>query len=77
VGAYIDSIGVNHGFLRTKNGAITKFDVTAAGGGGQDTIPVCNNPSNVITGYYVDEDGVAHGFVRGLYGAAHDLVRKL
>ncbi len=56
---------MNHGFLRLKRGAITKFDVKGAGtGSGQGTIPVSNNPANAISGYYIDANGVNHGFVR-------------
>jgi len=64
-GQYVDASGVNHGFLRARDGTLTTFDVPGAGtGGGQGTISVCNNPVDAITGYYFDANGVSHGFLR-------------
>jgi len=64
-GEYVDASGVNHGFLRAKDGSFVTFDAPGAGSGsGQGTIPVCNNPVNSITGYYIDASGVDHGFLR-------------
>jgi hypothetical protein len=64
-GHTVDDNGVNHGFLRAKNGAISTFDVAGAGtGSGQGTFPVCNNPVDAITGYYIDANDVNHGFLR-------------
>jgi hypothetical protein len=64
-GQYLDASGVNHGFLRTKHGAITTFDVPGAGtGAGQGTIAFCDNPADAITGYYIDASGANHGFLR-------------
>jgi hypothetical protein len=51
--------------VRAKHGAITTFDVPAAGTGpGQGTIPLSNNPVDAITGYYIDANDVTHGFLR-------------
>jgi hypothetical protein len=65
VGEYIDASGVNRGFVRAPDGAITKFDVWDAGKeAGQGTIPLTNNPADAITGVYIDKDNVIHGFLR-------------
>ena len=64
-GFYADGSGVNHGFVRAKQGAITTFDAPGAGTSTlQGTVPVGINPSGAITGSYVDGSGVSHGFVR-------------
>ena len=64
-GYYVDAANVFHGFLRTKHGAITTFDVPGAGtSAGQGTIPISNNAADTITGYYIDSIGVYHGFLR-------------
>jgi len=56
---------VNHGYVRTSKGEITKFDVPGAGAGaGQGTVPQSNNPAGAITGFYIDASGVFHGFLR-------------
>jgi hypothetical protein len=63
-GQYIDSSGVNHGFLRISSGKIGTFNVSGAGtASGQGTIPSSNNETNAITGTYVDSSGVFHGFL--------------
>ena len=68
-GAYSDTGGVNHGFLRSPDGAITTFDAPGAGtGAGQGTFPVSNDISKSVTGYYLDASNVYHGFVRALDG---------
>jgi hypothetical protein len=64
-GAYADSSGVMHGFVRQAKGTITSFDapapaslttiVTLAGG---------INLNGEITGYSLDSNFVFHGFVR-------------
>jgi hypothetical protein len=60
-----DASGVNHGFVRTKHGAVTTFDVPGAGtGSGQGTVPMCNNPAGAITGFCIDANGVLHGLLR-------------
>jgi len=64
-GEYVDASDVNHGFVRTKHGALTAFDAPGAGTGpGQGTIPLSNNPADAITGYYIDANDVSHGFLR-------------
>ena len=64
-GDYLDAGNVYHGFLRAKNGSITKFDVPGAGtGSGQGTIALSNDPADAITGYYIDSKNVYHGFLR-------------
>jgi hypothetical protein len=64
-GQYVNSGGVAHGFLRRKDGTITKFNAPHAGtSSGQGTFPLTNNPSGAIAGYFVDASGVAHGFIR-------------
>jgi hypothetical protein len=63
-GQYIDSSGVNHGFLRISSGKIGTFNVQGAGtASGQGTIPSSNNDMDSITGSYVDSGGVFHGFL--------------
>ena len=64
-GGYVDTGGAAHGFVRTRNGAITKFDVPGAGTGpGQGTFSNCNNAAGATTGWYVDTSNVFHGFLR-------------
>jgi hypothetical protein len=64
-GQYIDSNGVNHGFVRSPSGAITTFDAPGAGtGAGQGTLPETPNMFGVITGQYIDANNVHYGFLR-------------
>lgn len=59
-----DFDSVNHGFLRTRKGAITLFDAPGAGvGPAQGTVAASINPLGVITGYYIDANNVSHGFL--------------
>ena len=68
-GAYTDSGFFLHGYVRNKQGAITTFDVPAAGTGAfQGTLPESINPSGAITGQYLDASGVNHGFLRDKHG---------
>jgi hypothetical protein len=56
---------VTHGFQRDQYGAITTFDVAAAGtASDRGTTPASNNDSNAITGWYTDASGLYHGFLR-------------
>jgi hypothetical protein len=65
MGEFIDAGNVAHGFVRSKDGAITPFDAPGAGTShGQGTVPNSINPAGVITGDYIDANGLAHGFVR-------------
>jgi len=70
-GAVTDSNGVNHGFLRMPDGAITEFDAPGAGStpfSGLGTAPSTINQFNWIIGQYLDANSVAHGFVRAPNG---------
>ena len=68
-GIYVDSSGVLHGFVRSKNGTFSTFDAPGAGtGAGQGTLPESNNTSGDIAGNYLDGSGVNHGFVRDKKG---------
>jgi hypothetical protein len=63
-GVYVDANFVLHGFVRSKQGTITTFDVPAAGTGpGQGTLPESNNTAGVIAGNYLDGNSVDHGFL--------------
>lgn len=63
-GNYSDASGVNHGYLRAPDGAITVFDVPGAGNANPGGI----NPAGTIVGNYMDASGVNHGFVRAADG---------
>jgi uncharacterized membrane protein len=63
VGYYIDAQGVNHGFLRDKQGAVTSVDVPGASSTRASSI----NAKGTIAGGYSDANG-AHGFVRDKHG---------
>ena len=69
-GAYFDSNGNQHGFLRKAAGTIVTFDApnvsypfSAAG-----TTPTGVNNEGDIVGYYSDANGAYHGFVRSERG---------
>ena len=63
--SYLDNKYTYHGFLRTRDGEIIKFDAPNAGTGAwQGTQPASINPEGTITGYYTDANNVVHGFVR-------------
>ena len=57
---YQDASGQSHGFVRDKDGTITRFDAPEAVYMYPDSI----NPSGEITGEYADASGRIHGFVR-------------
>ena len=64
-GFYVDQNYVYHGYVRTREGEFTTFDVPGAGKGAwQGTAPASINPEGAITGFYTDKDGVIHGFLR-------------
>jgi hypothetical protein len=67
-GAYTDTRGVNHGFLRAPDGTFATFDAPGAGTGpGQGTFVSfvgALTPAGAITGAYIDASGVNHGFLR-------------
>lgn len=58
-GSYLDSGGVQHGFVRTAEGSFVTIDPPGSAG----TQPESINDSGVITGFYVDANGVYHGFL--------------
>jgi hypothetical protein len=63
-GVYVDANGVLHGFVRSKKGTFSTFDVPAAGTGpGQGTLPESNNTAGAIAGNYLDGSSVDHGFL--------------
>jgi hypothetical protein len=66
VGTYFDAFGVGHGFIRSKEGSITTFDVPGDVFG---TYPSAINPSGATTGLYIDGAGTTHFFVRAAGGA--------
>jgi hypothetical protein len=72
VGAYVDSKGAYHGFVRAGSGTITDFNAPGAGtGGGQGTNFAGLsgiNTAGMITGPYVDSKGVFHGYIRSTAG---------
>jgi hypothetical protein len=60
VGSYVDSSGVQHGFLRNLAGSFTTFDPL----GSVLTTATAINPEGTVTGAWNDASGVTHGFVR-------------
>jgi len=65
-----DSRYVFHGFVRSRGGSFTEFDVAGAGTGpGQGTYPDCINIEGAIVGNYIDASSSYHGFVRSPSGA--------
>ncbi len=64
-GQYQDANYVFHGFLRTANGHITRFDAPNAGTAAyQGTVPITINNHGTEAGYYYDANSAMHGFVR-------------
>jgi hypothetical protein len=62
-GTYYDVNAVGHGFLRSRNGIFTKFDVP----GLTSTFPASISEAGAITGTYAytsDVNSVGHGFLR-------------
>jgi len=61
-GSYDDADLSAHGFLRTPDGTVTKFDAVS---GSHRTVPAGINDDDAVTGNYTDPDtGFAKGFVR-------------
>src|SRR5271165_4536903 len=60
MGNYIDGNGVYHGFLRTPDGAVGKFDVPGSGkGAGQGAVEVFGmTPAREIVGSYFDANNM-------------------
>jgi hypothetical protein len=78
-GVYVDANDVQHGFLRTRYGSITKFDAPGASPGPGSpgcianavcpgTISGAINAEGTIAGFYLDTNNVEHGFVRSPQG---------
>jgi len=63
-GAWFDSNGNSHGFLRKANGETVKFDPLNSSG----TFPAGINNEGDIVGSYTDAAGATHGFVRSARG---------
>jgi hypothetical protein len=59
-GTYLDASGVQHGFLRARDGTFTTFDPP----GSTLTVPQGINAARTITGFYFDVNSVFHGFLR-------------
>jgi hypothetical protein len=63
-GSTNDGYGINHGFLRARDGTLTTLDVPGAGKRlNQGTVPVGITPGGVIMGVYIDTNYVRHGFL--------------
>ncbi len=63
VGFYVDSKGVNHGFLKNQAGKITTIDVPGSTGTWVSGIELT---AAYIAGWYTDSNMVPHGFSRPL-----------
>lgn len=65
-GSYSDSNGFGHGFLRSREGEFTTFEVPGAGGYG--SFPVSLNLEGAVVGYYTDPNYNFHAFLRSRDG---------
>ena len=64
-GFYVDNYNVYHGFLRTRDGEIERFNAPGAGTAAwQGTQPMTISSEGAITGSYTDANNVVHGFLR-------------
>jgi hypothetical protein len=69
-GSFVTADGIQHGFLRDRDGTITPWDAPqAAKGPNLASGGASINLFGEITGYLIDSNGVAHGFVRSGAGA--------
>ena len=72
VGAYIDSKGAYHGFVRSGSGTITDFNAPGAGTGAGQGTNIAGlggiDTAGTITGPYVDSKDVFHGYIRSTTG---------
>ena len=60
-----DGYDLNRGFVRTRDGNVTLFDVPGAGTGDfQGTVVIGMTAGHVIAGFYTDDGGINHGFLR-------------
>jgi hypothetical protein len=63
-GSFNDGFGINHGFLRARDGTVTTFDVPGAGTENrQGTAPLGITPAGLIMGRYIDANFGYHGFL--------------
>jgi predicted membrane protein len=70
-GVYGSSDAEIHGFVRSAAGAMTDYDVPAAGTGAYEgTISFAVNGAGEVGGAYLDENNVFHGFTATLAGVA-------
>ena len=64
VGTDNDAHNLNHGFVRTSNGAVTILDAPGAGtSSNQGTFAVSINLLGVVAGNYIDGNYVSHGYL--------------
>jgi len=61
-GYYLDNSGVCHGFLLTKGGVLTTFEM------GTQVTPSSIDMGGTVTGYYQDANGGVHRFLRATNG---------
>lgn len=66
-GYFVDSSGVAHGFVRTRGGDFTTFDVPSDTGAVQ-TAAFSINLLGAVTGEFFDASNVMHGFSRSPRG---------
>jgi hypothetical protein len=59
VGTYTDTVSITHGFVLTKKGIFSAFEVP----GSTATIPNLIDPQGTIVGSYLDASNVSHGFI--------------
>jgi hypothetical protein len=65
-GSYSDANGFSHGFLRSREGEFTTFEVPGAGGYG--SFPIALNLEGAVVGYYTDPNYNFHAFLRSRDG---------
>lgn len=64
-GAFVDSQGLSHGFVRSKSGSFVAFDApNASQRGDQGTTARAINKQGAVAGYFYGANGVRRGFVR-------------
>ena len=59
-GIYRDVDNVRHGYLRTADGKVTRFDIPGGSFGSVECFDTCLNPAGILTGIFLDEKGVYH-----------------
>jgi probable HAF family extracellular repeat protein len=65
-GVWVDSAGLDHGFLRDRDGKITEIDVPGAASPGTAVLGV--NIFGWVSGHFFDTESHEHGFVRSPKG---------